>query len=271
MTTRMTRTVTFSAGHRYWFSHRSDLENRQLFGPWASPFSHGHNYVLHVTVEGEVNQANGMIVNIKDVDAVLKSQLLPQFVNRSLNDEVPYFSTKAPTVENILGYIWSEIQRIGLPVEARLTGIKLEETPTLYGEYDGMKTTLTRIYEFAASHRLHAPALSEAENLKLFGKCNNPNGHGHNYVLEVTVGGTPDEATGMVCSIDALDSIVNEQVVERYDHRNLNEDIPEFSGRATTSELVSMEIFARLKDSVPAQLERVRLYETARNMFEVSH
>ncbi len=269
MTTRMTRTLTFSAGHRYWFSHLAEAENRKMFGPWASPFSHGHNYVLHVTVEGEVNQANGMIVNIKDVDAVLKSQLLPQVVNRSLNDEVQHFATHAPTVENILGYIWSEIQRIGLPVEAHLKEIKLEETSTLYGEYDGMRTTLTRIYEFAASHRLHAPALSQEENLKLFGKCNNPNGHGHNYILEVTVSGEPEAQTGMICSIDELDAVVNQQVVDRYDHRNLNEDVPEFSGRATTSELVSMEIFARLKDNVPAQLERVRLYETARNMFEV--
>ena len=266
----MTRTVTFSAGHRYWFAHLTEDENRALFGEWASPFSHGHNYTLHVTVEGNVNPANGMIVNIKDVDAVLKAQFLPQLSNRSLNDEVGHFARVAPTVENILAFIWAEILRIGLPPEVTLTDLKLEETNTLYGEYEGMKTTLTRIYEFAASHRLHAPGLSDQENVRLFGKCNNPAGHGHNYVLEVTVGGTTDQTTGMICSIDDLDRIVGAEVVDRYDHRNLNEDIPEFQGRATTSENVAIEIFNRLSDKVPATLERVRLYETARNMFEVA-
>ena len=269
MTLSMTRSLTFSAGHRYWFAPLSEAENRGLFGQWASPFSHGHNYGLHVTVEGEVNVANGMIVNIKDVDAVIKAELLPQFANRSLNDEVEFFAEHAPTVENILSYTWSEINRIGLPQEVTMTHLKLEETSTLYGEFDGMKTSLTRIYEFAASHRLHAPALSQDENLKLFGKCNNPAGHGHNYVLEVTVSGTPNEQTGMICSLDDIDSIVNERVVDRYDHRNLNEDISEFSGRATTSENVAIEIFSRLESHLPAQLERIRLYETARNMFEV--
>lgn len=270
MTLKMTRTVVFSAGHRYWFAHLSADQNRDLFGEWASPYSHGHNYTLHVTVEGQVDPANGMIVNIKDIDAVLKAQLLPQFTNRSLNDEVPHFSSKAPTVENLLRYIWQEIERIGFPHQVRLTHLKLEEIPTLYGEYDGMKTTITRIYEFAASHRLHAPALSEEENLRLFGKCNNPAGHGHNYVLEVTVGGEQDAETGMLCSIDELDRAVEEHVVGRYDHRNLNEDIPEFANRATTSENVSIEIFSRLDGVLPARLERVRLYETARNLFEVS-
>lgn len=270
MRLRMTRTVAFSSGHRYWFAEKSTAENRALFGEWASPFSHGHNYSLDVTVEGEVNPSNGMIVNIKDVDTVLKNQLLPQFVNRSLNDEVPFFATHSPTVENILGYIWSEIARTGLPAEAELVHLKLTETPTLYGEFDSMNTSLTRIYEFAASHRLHAPALSEEQNLALFGKCNNPNGHGHNYLLEVTVTGEPDATTGMLCSIDALDEVVQREVVERYDHRNLNEDVPEFKGRATTSEIVAIEIFERLGPNVPAKLRRVRLYETARNMFEVS-
>lgn len=270
MNLQMTRTLTFSAGHRYWFEHLGSEENKGLFGEWASPYNHGHNYTLHVTVDGEINATNGMIVNIKDIDTVLKTHLLPQFVNRSLNDEVGHFAKVAPTVENILAYIWQEIDRIGLPKEVQLRKLKLEETTTLYGEYDGMKTNLTRIYEFASSHRLDAPLLSKEENLKLFGKCNNPAGHGHNYVLEVTVSGVADSRTGMICSIDDLDREVAHRVVDRYDHKNLNEDIPEFAGKCTTSENVAVEIFNRLDGNVPAQLERVRLFETARNLFEVS-
>ena len=131
-------------------------------------------------------------------------------------------------------------------------------------------TTLTRTYEFAASHRLDSPVLTHEQNLDIFGKCNNPAGHGHNYLLEVSVSGEPDPLTGMIVNLTDLDLIVNREVVDRYDHKNLNVDIPEFEGRITTSDVVVMEIFDRLKSAVPGKLHRVRLHETARNIFEVS-
>jgi 6-pyruvoyltetrahydropterin/6-carboxytetrahydropterin synthase len=267
---KMTRKVTFSSGHRYWFDHLSDAENLKLFGPWGSRFNHGHNYVLDVEVEGSIQFENGMIVNIKDVDAVLKKHLLPQFLNRSINDEIEFFRTHTSCVENLLSYIWNEIERIGLPAECRLTCLKLEETPLFYGEFDGMKTTLTRVYEFAASHRLDAPTLSREENLRLYSKCNNPAGHGHNYVLEITISGNPDPVTGFICSLDELDAAVEKEILDRYDHKNLDVDVPELSGMITTSENVSQVIFRRLESAVPGVLERVRLHETARNIFEVS-
>ena len=130
--------------------------------------------------------------------------------------------------------------------------------------------TLTRTYEFAASHRLNASGLTHEENLKLFGKCNNLNGHGHNYVLEVTVGGVPGADSGMLVDLVALDSAVNAAVVDRYDHKNLDQDVPELSGQNTTSEIVALTIFRQLDGKLPATLERVRLWETARNMFEVT-
>jgi len=265
----MTRKIGFSSGHRYWFANRSAEDNREIFGPWASPYNHGHNYVLDVTVEGEVNEESGMIVNIKDIDAVVKKQVVPQFANRSINDEIPHFATVAPCLENLLTYLWSEIERSSMPTEVNLTHIRLEEMPSLFGEFDGMKITITRTYEFAASHRLHVPAYSDARNVELFGKCNNEAGHGHNYLLEVTVSGTPDDVTGMICDIDEVDKVVNHEVVDRYDHKNFNEDIEEFRGLPTTSEFVVRMIYNRLQNKLPATLERVRLHETARNIFEV--
>jgi 6-pyruvoyltetrahydropterin/6-carboxytetrahydropterin synthase len=271
---KMTRKVSFSSGHRYWFAGKSREENEKIFGAWASPYNHGHNYVLDVEVEGSVAADTGMVVNIKDVDAVLKKQLLPQFINRSINDEISYFGSVSPTLENLMSYVWAEIEKIGLPKEATLTHIKLEEMPLLYGEYwrtkDGMKTTITRVYEFAASHRLHSEGLSKDRNIELYAKCNNLNGHGHNYLLEVTIGGEPDAITGMIASIDEIDARVEELVLDRYDHKNLDLDVPELKGRITTSEIVSQEIFAALEGKLPAKLERIRLHETARNIFEVS-
>ena len=132
------------------------------------------------------------------------------------------------------------------------------------------KLTITRKYEFAASHRLHSVHLSDAENQQIFGKCNWVNGHGHNYVLEVTVSGEKDDRTGMIVDLGALDLAVNNLVVDRYDHRNLNLDIEELHGLNPTSEAVATAIFQRLDGQVPGELVRVRLHETARNCFEVS-
>ncbi len=267
----MIRSLVFSSGHRYWRADLGAEENRALFGQWASPFNHGHNYGLEVAVRGHVDPATGMVVNIKDIDALARREVLSVYDGRSINDEVPGFDARPPTLENILADVHARL--VGAtPPECRLVGLRLTETPTLYAELHTptMKTTLTRTYEFAAAHRLDAPALSHERNLALFGKCNNPAGHGHNYVLEVTVGGEPDAETGMLCDLGALDAAVEERVVGRYDHKNLNEDLPEFAGRSTSSENVAGEIFARLDGGLPARLERVRLYETARNAFEVS-
>ncbi len=269
-TVRMTRRVTFSSGHRYWFSHFSDGENRALFGPWANKFNHGHNYVLDVTVEGTVQPDTGMVVNIKRLDDVLKSKVVSVFDQRSINDEIPGFEEQAPTLENLMLYIRdSLIKRGTMPENCRFVSLRLEEMPGFYGELSDLMT-LTRTYEFAASHRLDSPFLDPNTNVALFGKCNNPAGHGHNFVLEVTLEGQPDPKNGMIADLGQIDEIVNREVVDRYDHKNMNKDIPEFEGKVTTSEVVTQEIFRRLEGKLPAKLSRVRLWETARNMFEVS-
>lgn len=269
----LTRTVSFSSGHRYWRADLTRDENLALFGNWASPFNHGHNYVLHVTVEGEVDPSHGMVVNIKDIDAILKSKVLAAFDQKSINDEVDHFALRAPSIENLLLYFGAMLGASDVfPAEVRLIGLKLEETPLLYGEIALALTPmveLTRVYEFAASHRLHVPALPQDRNLELFGKCNNPNGHGHNYVLEVTVEGAPDPESGMMVDIGKLDQVVSERVLLRYDHKNLDLDVEELRGLNTTSEVVSLKIFEQLEGNTPAKLSRIRLFETARNMFEV--
>ncbi len=267
----MARKVAFSSGHRYWIENLSAEANRDIFGQWASPYNHGHNYVLDVVVQGVVDPTTGMIVNIKRVDDILKAGVLKDLDQRSLNDEVPDLVGKSPTLENLLLMIRDRLW--DLPAESRLVALRLEETASLYAELTlepSEEMTLTRTYEFAASHRLHSPALSDEENIELFGKCNNPNGHGHNYMLEVTVSGEPHPTSGMLVDIGALDSAVKATILDRYDHKNLNLDLPEFKEKVTTSEVVASQIFESLKLVVPASLSRVRLWETARNMFEVS-
>jgi 6-pyruvoyltetrahydropterin/6-carboxytetrahydropterin synthase len=131
-----------------------------------------------------------------------------------------------------------------------------------------MKAHLTRRYMFSASHRLHSDEMSEEQNRATFGKCNNPYGHGHNYMLEVTVSGPVDNQTGMVCNLLDLDSFVQNEILERYDHQNLNL-LPEFAENVPTTENLCIAIYDIVKPGFSqAHLERVRIEETMMNSFE---
>lgn len=131
-----------------------------------------------------------------------------------------------------------------------------------------MKAYFGRRYSLSASHRLHADALTEEENRAAYGRCNNPHGHGHNYVVEVLVRGAVDEATGMVIDLAALDEVVHAKVVARFDHRNLNLD-PLFEHQVPTTENFCRVVFELLQNEIPAgELECVRVEETENNFFE---
>ena len=135
---------------------------------------------------------------------------------------------------------------------------------------------VTRRYRFAASHRLHAPELSAEENRRTYGKCNHPYGHGHNYVLEVSVRGPLDPAAGRTVDPAALDRLVREQAIDPFDYRNLNAEVEAFAHAVPTSENLALEIGRRLKRNWSAvfagewpKLDRVRIAETRNNIFEV--
>jgi 6-pyruvoyltetrahydropterin/6-carboxytetrahydropterin synthase len=131
-----------------------------------------------------------------------------------------------------------------------------------------MKAYLTRRYRFSASHRLHSPEMSAAENLATYGKCNNPHGHGHNYMLEVTVSGPVDQSTGMVCNLVEIDGFVEREVLSRFNLENLN-TLKEFAQTVPTTENLAIEIFEILHRGFnKAHLERVRIEETMLNSFE---
>jgi len=131
-----------------------------------------------------------------------------------------------------------------------------------------MKAYLTRRYMFSASHRLHSDEMSVDENRVVYGKCNNPYGHGHNYNIEVTVSGPVDAETGMVCNLVDLDGFVSEEIVERFDHQNLNL-LAEFSKAVPTTENLCIAIYEIVKRGFNlAHLEKIRIEETMMNSFE---
>ena len=169
----------------------------------------GHNYRVELTVGGEIDPRNGMVVNITDVDAVLKARVVGPLHGALLDRDVPAFRDVPPTPENLTRWIWNECGLV-LPPPGRLVRVTLWPNETAWAELSLLDPrhpqregntpmlTVTRAYDFSASHRLHSLQLSDAENAEIFGKCNWENGHGHNYEVEVTLAGVPDPATGLL-------------------------------------------------------------------------
>jgi 6-pyruvoyltetrahydropterin/6-carboxytetrahydropterin synthase len=131
---------------------------------------------------------------------------------------------------------------------------------------------LTRNFHFSASHRLHAPTLSDEENQRIFGKCNNPHGHGHNYLLGVTVEGAVDPATGLVVDPGHFESIVRTAVLDDYNFKYLDKDLPDFATMTATAENMATKVRDRLLAAWPPHfpaLARVRIQETKRNVIDL--
>ena len=133
----------------------------------------------------------------------------------------------------------------------------------------GAKAYLTRRYLLSASHRLHSETYTEEQNKAVFGKCNNPHGHGHNYAVEVTVGGPVDAVTGMVCDLGELDGFARTNLLNRFDHMNLN-TLAEFRDAVSTTENFTIEVYRIFERFAGAKLQRVRIEETGNNSFEYS-
>ena len=134
-----------------------------------------------------------------------------------------------------------------------------------------MKVVLHRRYRFSASHRLHQPAAAgwtEEENRRVYGKCANPHGHGHNYVLDVAVSGPVDPATGMIANLADLDAFVDRVILSEFDHVYLNEQVPDFRERVPTTENICRVVFDRLRAFPHARLESIGMEETGANSFE---
>jgi 6-pyruvoyltetrahydropterin/6-carboxytetrahydropterin synthase len=129
--------------------------------------------------------------------------------------------------------------------------------------------TVTRRLKFNAAHRVHNPAFSDEENSRVFGKCNNPHGHGHNYTVQVTLSGQVDPATGMVCNLADLDAFAQRNLIDRFDHQNLN-TLDCFQHSVSSTENLTMEIYRIFQAFRAAHLEHISIEETSNNSFEYS-
>ena len=287
----ITRRATFSASHRYWLPELSGDDNRARFGPCTLAPGHGHNYELIVAMGGPLD-ADGMVLNLSEVKHAIRAEVTDQLNFRFLNEAWPEFDLSRPegclpTTEAVCRAIWTR-----LAPHLPLVGLRLYEQPDLWVDLLSpspadaplhsaqssaqsaapMEAFLSIRTHFAAAHRLARPELSQAENEAIYGKCARPHGHGHNYLLDVTVRGRIDARTGMVCDLATLQRLVDDLVVEPFDHTFLNKDVEHFASTVPTAENIALHIADLLTGPIAAagaRLHKVRLQESPNNAAEV--
>ena len=224
----------------------------------------GRFYQLHILCQGEPNPRTGYFANIRDLDEAARRHALPQLA-KMLAD--------APSGAAMpLGRVMQELgSRLQSALQGSLAELQLELTPyySLTIRSRDMASIIIRdTFEFAAAHRLHVPDLSDQENLRIFGKCNRPSGHGHNYRLDVEVRAPVDE-TGGIMPVEKLEELVDEVVIQKLDHMNLNVDVPEFTNLNSSVENISRVVFNMLKEQVRrlgVELEQVSVWETSKTV-----
>ncbi len=263
------RRATFSASHRYWLPELDEAENQRLFGLCSRFPGHGHNYELYVSLDGELDEY-GMVENLSTVKKVIKEEVTNQLNYAYLNDAWSEFQETLPTTENIARIIWQK-----LAPHLSLVNIRLYEHPELWADYQGnnMEASLTVKTHFSAAHRLASPKLSLEENTAIYGKCARVNGHGHNYHLEVSVVGKIDSRTGMLVDLGELQQVIDDLVVEPFDHTFLNKDIAYFAEVVPTAENIAFYIAQLLRSPIAklgAELDKVKLIESPNNSCEIN-
>ncbi|QNN25272.1 hypothetical protein HED60_24320 [Planctomycetales bacterium ZRK34] len=260
MPIQLTRTVRFCLGPDG--SLATDTPANNTFAAWPPMRGLGRYYELDVTCTGDADPATGYFMNIKRIDQVVRDAALPI---------VSDFAKDAEKADQ-LGALMQRIAAvIGPQLDDAVQNITLRLTPTyaITLETNMLDHVLiTQQYEFSAAHRLHAGELSDEQNQRVFGKCNNPAGHGHNYRLEVTTlcWITPG---GQTLAAEDLDAIVDEAVIQKLDHKHLNVDVPEFADRNPSVEHIAQAVFHMLDEPVRkrgAILDQIRVWETSKTV-----
>ena len=261
---RLTREVRFSINREP--DEQLSGKPSNGYGGFPTMRGIGHYLTLRVTVSGTLDPASQYLVNIKKIDSLVRERAVPMVRERVL--------AAAPAAPpSLVAELFPLIRpdRGGVAVES----VELLLTPFLSYGCRASELPMVRLsqkFEFSATHRLHNPALGDEENCATYGKCNNPHGHGHNYEVQVTLKGTPGRS-GVLVDVPAFERIVAATVIDRFDHKNLNVELPEFRDVIPSVENIAMTIYRLLKPKFAdagAALASVTVWETPKTWCEYS-
>jgi len=241
----------------------SDPRRHNGYAGWPAMRGLGRYYQLQVRCAGHADAQTGYFINIKEIDRAFACCALP-YLQQLIQEH--------HTGDAALGAIMRQLlERLQPALRSSIVALRLELTPfySLTLESGDMSTIVIRQqFDFAAAHRLHVPSLSDQENRDIFGKCNNPAGHGHNYRLEVAVR-APLTAQGRILPVEALDTLVDDAVIQKLDHKHLNLDVPQFAGLNPSVENIAKVIYEMLlprMGELSVKLEEVSVWETEKTV-----
>jgi 6-pyruvoyltetrahydropterin/6-carboxytetrahydropterin synthase len=251
----------FSAARQTTSPRLTPEENQRLFGVAASPFGHGHNYRARLTFRDEPNARGFPSVRFADIESSLES-LRAELDHKNLNHEVLALIDQPITTENLARHIHERVYE-----KIRIDRVRLHERNDFFAEHwNGGKYFLGLQIPFSAAHRLHAPQLAASDNLALYGKCNNPMGHGHRYLTEATVGGPFDERSGTLMDFVGFQTAIAE-ALRPWQDKHLDLEMEEFRDQPSTGENIVQALWPRFDSRLDGRLVRLRLWETANNRF----
>ena len=212
----LTKRLEFSASHRYHNPKWDEAKNKQVFGLCNNENTHGHNYIIEVTLQGEIDPVTGMIINLYDLKQYLW-EVLEQFDHKNLNLDTPYFDALIPTTENLALTLWKVLEQH--PQMPALDRIRLFEDPTLFAD-----VTVEPL--LGSDPSTVSPQASISRRYVFSSASQDPSGHttGHNYTVEINVRGPIDPDTGQIVNIVSLDEIVQKAVIDRFHQKNISLD-----------------------------------------------
>jgi len=267
------RSATFYADNaceaNYWFEfsaarettspHLSKAQNAKLFGNATA--THGHHYRARLTFRTEAAFGEAPLARYDKIDNCIHS-LRAELDHRHLNKDVAAMRDRPMTTESLAEYIYERVNSI-IPLHR----VRLHERDDFFAEvWEDESVFIGMRMPFSAAHRLHVPAFSEKQNADLFGKCNNPRGHGHSYLVEATVGGECNQRSGTVYDFMALRDAL-EQSLAPWKDRHLDLETEEFRETPSTGENIVRALWPKIDNRLNHQLVRLRLWETANNRF----
>ncbi|MEP7015396.1 MAG: 6-carboxytetrahydropterin synthase [Verrucomicrobiota bacterium] len=249
----------FSAARRTMSPHLTEEENHKMFGLSSSP--HGHHYRARLTFRTDKLDSEKPLVRADQIATALDS-MRAELDHRYLN-EITSLKDRPITTESLAGYVYERVSA-SLPLLHR---VRLHERDDFFAEvWDDESVFLGMQMPFSAAHRLHAAGLSDAENVSLYGKCNNPLGHGHRYLTEATLGGHFDKRSGTLYDFVEFKGAL-EEALEPWQDRHLDLESDDFREIPSTGENIVRVLWPKIDSRVNQQLVRLRLWETANNRF----
>ncbi len=258
----LSRTVRFCLGAD------GDLTQprHNTYAAWPPPRGLARYFELKVTCRGHADPATGYFINIKHIDAAVRDRALPRLSAAAKNEAHAGPTPLGKLLHDLLADLNTALDQTVAAVELQLTPFTSLTAPNPENNHT-MQVLLKQRYEFSAAHRLHVPQLSDEKNREVFGKCNNPAGHGHNYTLE-TVVACPVDSRGRSLDIAQLDAAVDQHVIQPLDHKHLNHDVPAFADHNPSVEHISAVIWDMLAPHIPGHghLLELSVWETGKTV-----